>query len=147
MLFEKEDRHRRGSIDSSIMGGLLPQESQFIPMNSIVHLPQPDINPIHLPREYARVNSDEKPSSHSKVEGFKINWNSLENYKVVQKIGRGKYSEVFNGIHTGSYQRVCVKLLKPVRKFKILREIKILQILYGGPNIIGLHDVARDETT
>jgi len=34
-----------------------------------------------------------------------------------------------------------------VRKFKILREVKILQILCGGPNIISLKDVARDEAS
>lgn len=37
--------------------------------------------------------------------------------------------------------------MKPVRKNKIQREIKILQNLYGGPNIIKLHDVARDEAS
>lgn len=34
-----------------------------------------------------------------------------------------------------------------MRKTKILREVKILQNLYGGPNIIKLHDVARDEAS
>jgi casein kinase II subunit alpha len=51
------------------------------------------------------------------------------------------------GVHSKNLQKVCIKLLKPVRKFKILREIKILQILSGGPNIIDLHDVARDESS
>jgi len=37
-----------------------------------------------------------------------------------------------------------IKILKPVKKKKIKREIKILQNLCGGPNIIGLLDVARD---
>jgi len=34
--------------------------------------------------------------------------------------------------------------LKPVRVEKIHRETKILQTLYGGPNIVKLYDVARD---
>jgi casein kinase II subunit alpha len=34
--------------------------------------------------------------------------------------------------------------LKPVKKRKIKREIKILQILKGGPNIVELMDVVRD---
>lgn len=38
-------------------------------------------------------------------------------------------------------------MLKPVRHAKILREIKILQNLFDGPNIIKLHDVARDEAS
>jgi casein kinase II subunit alpha len=37
-----------------------------------------------------------------------------------------------------------VKVLKPVKKKKIKREIKILQNLAGGPNVIGLLDVVRD---
>ena len=35
-------------------------------------------------------------------------------------------------------------MLKPVKKKKIKREIKILQNLSGGPNIVGLLDVVRD---
>ena len=59
-------------------------------------------------------------------------------------IGRGKYSEVFEGINIVNYQKCVVKVLKPVKKKKIKREIKILQNLSGGPNIIALLDVVRD---
>lgn len=37
-----------------------------------------------------------------------------------------------------------IKVLKPVKKKKIKREIKILQNLSGGPNVIALLDVVRD---
>lgn len=59
-------------------------------------------DPLNLPREYAYVNLHEKPPSHSNVEGFKVNWNNVENYRVIQKVGRGKYSEVFNGLHASN---------------------------------------------
>lgn len=59
-------------------------------------------------------------------------------------IGRGKYSEVFEGINITSYQKCVIKVLKPVKKKKIKREIKILQNLSGGPNIVALLDVVRD---
>lgn len=36
-------------------------------------------------------------------------------------------------------------MLKPVKKKKIKREIKILQNLSGGPNIVALLDVVRDQ--
>lgn len=62
-------------------------------------------------------------------------------------MGRGKYSEVFEGLHTENQQKVCIKVLKPVRHAKILREVKILQNLYGGPNIVKLFDVAKDEAS
>ena len=59
-------------------------------------------------------------------------------------IGRGKYSEVFEGINVTNYQKCVIKVLKPVKKKKIKREIKILQNLAGGPNIVALLDVVRD---
>lgn len=69
---------------------------------------------------------------------------SQDDYEVIRKIGRGKYSEVFEGINVNNKQRCVVKILKPVKKKKIKREIKILQNLCGGPNIIKLLDVVRD---
>ena len=66
---------------------------------------------------------------------------------VCLQIGRGKYSEVFDGVNVQNNQRVVVKILKPVKKKKIKREIKILQNLSGGTNIIQLLDVVRDPAT
>lgn len=43
-----------------------------------------------------------------------------------------------------NYQKCVIKVLKPVKKKKIKREIKILQNLSGGPNVIPLLDVVRD---
>ena len=40
--------------------------------------------------------------------------------------------------------KVIIKILKPVKKKKIKREIKILQNLCGGTNIIQLLDIVRD---
>ena len=60
------------------------------------------------------------------------------------RTGRGKYSEVFEGINITNYQKCVIKVLKPVKKKKIKREIKILQNLSGGPNIVALLDVVRD---
>jgi len=124
-----------------------------------------------------------------------VAWNDQEGYEVVRKVGRGKYSEVFEvsarrwgeqvarlvgrgcfvcsvhdcgarqsamlpraglpsspmhqqptkrtlqGICVPSNSRCIIKILKPVKKKKIRREIKILQNLAGGPNIIQLLDV------
>lgn len=62
----------------------------------------------------------------------------------LDQTGRGKYSEVFEGINVVNYQKCVIKVLKPVKKKKIKREIKILQNLAGGPNIVALLDVVRD---
>ena len=67
-----------------------------------------------------------------------------EDYEVIRKIGRGKYSEVFAGINMINNSKCVVKILKPVKKKKIKREIKILQNLCGGKNVIQLLDVVRD---
>ena len=67
-----------------------------------------------------------------------------DNYELIRKVGRGKYSEVFEAMHVGKDQKCVVKVLKPVKKKKIKREIKILQNLCNGPNIITLLDIVRD---
>ncbi|GER28876.1 casein kinase alpha 1 [Striga asiatica] len=41
-----------------------------------------------------------------------------DDYEVVRKVGRGKYSEVFEGINVNSNERCIIKILKPVKKKK-----------------------------
>jgi casein kinase II subunit alpha len=115
-----------------------------------------------MARVYADVNA-QMPRAYWDYDSVNISWGILENYEVVRKIGqsspepreetrrltirmlgRGKYSEVFEGINIVNYQKCVIKVLKPVKKKKIKREIKILQNLSGGPNIVALLDVVRD---
>jgi len=88
---------------------------------------------------------------------------------LVRKLGRGKYSEVFEAIDVTNSEKCVVKILKvicyfnnelyflqlllfkmlcfifqPVKKKKIKREIKILENLRGGTNIISLQAVVKD---
>jgi casein kinase II subunit alpha len=42
-----------------------------------------------------------------------------DDYEVVRKVGRGKYSEVFEGINTVNNERCIIKILKPVKKKKV----------------------------
>ena len=51
---------------------------------------------------------------------------------------------MFSGINSVNNTKCVIKILKPVKKKKIKREIKILQNLCGGKNIIKLLDVVRD---
>ena len=39
---------------------------------------------------------------------------------MVRKVGRGKYSEVFEGINVTSNERCIIKILKPVKKKKVM---------------------------
>lgn len=42
-----------------------------------------------------------------------------EDYDVVRKVGRGKYSEVFEGTNVKTGEKVIIKILKPVKKKKV----------------------------
>jgi len=95
------------------------------------------------PRQYADVNKS-KPQEYWNYEQHKLTWGGCDNFQLVEKIGRGKYSEVFKAVDTTKDQTVVVKILKPVRQSKIKREIKILENLRGGPNIIQLLDKCQD---
>ena len=39
---------------------------------------------------------------------------------MVRKVGRGKYSEVFEGINVVNGHRCIIKILKPVKKKKVM---------------------------
>jgi len=95
-------------------------------------------------RIYADVNPGKSPEYYS-YDSLNLAWGEQDNYEIVRKVGRGKYSEVFEGVNVVNQEKCIIKILKPVKKKKIRREIKILQNLYGGPNIIKLLDVVRDE--
>ncbi|XP_024036162.1 casein kinase II subunit alpha-2 isoform X2 [Citrus clementina] len=96
----------------------------------------------------ARVYSDinvVRPREYWDYESLTVQWGEQDDYEVVRKVGRGKYSEVFEGVHCTDNEKCIIKILKPVKKKKIKREIKILQNLCGGPNIIKLLDIVRDQ--
>ena len=97
-------------------------------------------------RVYCDVNVN-RPREYWDYEALTVNWGEQDDYEVVRKVGRGKYSEVFEGIHSGNNQKCVIKilkaeefengcgwfceyfkikLLKPIRIDKIYREVKIL---------------------
>lgn len=96
-----------------------------------------------LSRVYTHVN-DTKPPSYYDYENFSPIWKPPDNYEIVRKVGRGKYSEVFEGIDTRTNKKIIIKILKPVKKRKIKREIRILLNLQGATNVIKLLDTCRD---
>jgi casein kinase II subunit alpha len=95
------------------------------------------------PRVYSDVLSTKDPEYY-KYENLSIKWNSPEHYEIIKKIGHGKYSEVFEGIDIKQNQKVVIKVLKPVKKEKYKREVKILMNLSGGTNIIKLLNTVKD---
>lgn len=96
-----------------------------------------------ISKVYADVLAS-KPQSYWDYENVNIKWNSQENYEIIKKLGRGKYSEVFLGIDLTKGDKCVIKVLKPVKRKKIKREISILKNLVTGPNVIGLLDIVRE---
>uniref|UniRef100_A0A6Q2ZFE0 non-specific serine/threonine protein kinase n=1 Tax=Esox lucius TaxID=8010 RepID=A0A6Q2ZFE0_ESOLU len=94
-------------------------------------------------RVYPDVNT-KRPREYWDYESHVVEWGNQDDYQLVRKLGRGKYSEVFEAINITNNEKVVVKILKPVKKKKIKREIKILENLRGGPNIISLLDIVKD---
>ncbi|KAI8341136.1 kinase-like domain-containing protein [Chlamydoabsidia padenii] len=92
---------------------------------------------------YADVNINQS-QDYYEYDNLQVQWGVQDHYEICRKVGRGKYSEVFEGANVLTGQQCVIKVLKPVKKKKIKREIKILQTLAGGPNIIGLLDIVRD---
>ncbi|KAF5288050.1 hypothetical protein FQR65_LT12100 [Abscondita terminalis] len=88
-------------------------------------------------RMYAEVLLN-KPKEFFDYDNYSPQLENSEDYSITKKLGRGKYSEVFEGIHMPSKEKVVIKVLKPVKKRKIKREIKVLEVLKGGINIIKL---------
>eukprot|EP00825_Cyclidium_porcatum_P007695 TRINITY_DN13864_c0_g1_i4.p1 TRINITY_DN13864_c0_g1~~TRINITY_DN13864_c0_g1_i4.p1 ORF type:complete len:345 (+),score=51.30 TRINITY_DN13864_c0_g1_i4:261-1295(+) len=98
----------------------------------------------YMPKLYGDVNL-KRPREYWDYECVNLVYGDEQNYQVIRKIGRGKYSEVFEGINLLNNSKCVVKVLKPIKAKKIFREVKILQNLCGGPNIINLYDIVRSD--
>ncbi|KAH9712292.1 Casein kinase II subunit alpha-4 [Citrus sinensis] len=71
----------------------------------------------------ARVYSDinvVRPREYWDYESLTVQWGEQDDYEVVRKVGRGKYSEVFEGVHCTDNEKCIIKILKPVKKKKAL---------------------------
>ncbi|KAK1300187.1 hypothetical protein QJS10_CPB13g00409 [Acorus calamus] len=69
-------------------------------------------------RVYADVNVV-RPKEYWDYESLSVQWGEQDDYEVVRKVGRGKYSEVFEGVHCTDNEKCVIKILKPVKKKKV----------------------------
>lgn len=69
-------------------------------------------------RIYADAN-EIRPKEYWDYENYKISWGEINNYEIISKIGRGKYSEVFTGVNILNNKTCVIKVLKPVKLKKI----------------------------
>lgn len=100
---------------------------------------------VSISRVYADVN-EKKGITWYDHKNFQPKWNSPDPYAVMKKVGRGKYSTVFKAIENKRTE-VAIKILVPLDPKRYLREIKILQNLAGGKNIVELKDLVLDPAT
>jgi casein kinase II subunit alpha len=104
---------------------------------------QPSVNKASVARVYADVNTESNRELWD-YDAFVPSWGGQEDYEIVSKLGRGKYSEVFAGIHLPTDDPVVIKILKPVKQRKVHREVLILQRLAGARNVTQLREVVQD---
>ncbi|BGP18721.1 hypothetical protein JCM10213v2_006787 [Rhodosporidiobolus nylandii] len=106
-------------------------------------LPAETLTAPTVARVYADVNA-KLGESWWNYDDLTLRWGNQEQYEVTKRLGRGKYSEVFEGYDVVNKRLVVIKVLKPIKKKKVKRELKVLSNLHGGTNIIELLDVVRD---
>jgi casein kinase II subunit alpha len=64
-----------------------------------------------ISRVYADINTH-KPREYWDYESHMVEWGNQDDYQVVRKLGRGKYSEVFEGVNMVNNEKIVVKILK-----------------------------------
>ncbi|KAI2593773.1 casein kinase 2 alpha 1 [Homo sapiens] len=62
-------------------------------------------------RVYTDVNTH-RPREYWDYESHVVEWGNQDDYQLVRKLGRGKYSEVFEAINITNNEKVVVKILK-----------------------------------
>lgn len=58
---------------------------------------------------YTDVNTH-KPRDYWDYESLTVHWGDPEHYELMRKVGRGKYSEVFEAMHAGKGQKCVIKV-------------------------------------
>ena len=70
----------------------------------------------------------------------------MHKYQINNKIGEGAYGQVYSGVDTAKNKKIVIKKItyeisdSALTKY-LLREISLLRMLKGHPNIISLEDV------
>jgi len=101
-------------------------------------------------KSVSRVYADAcetRPAEYSDYDLLNLEWGTLDNYWITKKLGRGKYSEVYESVNANNNEKCVVKVLKPIKKRKIKKEVKVLLNLVGAPNTVRLLDMVRDKQT
>lgn len=103
-----------------------------------------EIKPCHTPV----INYETLKCTKTKdaFEGYNFMFGKHDDYEILNKLGSGKYSQVYDGIDIVNDRFVVIKIIKPVKKKRIRREIAILNLLQHE-NIVKLLDVIIDPSS
>eukprot|EP00300_Choanocystis_sp_HF-7_P034964 c48097_g1_i1.p1 GENE.c48097_g1_i1~~c48097_g1_i1.p1 ORF type:complete len:397 (-),score=71.25 c48097_g1_i1:151-1260(-) len=96
-------------------------------------------------RVYANV-TERYDRERFDVRSYHVKWTKTGRYRLGRKVGQGHFGEAFEALDTESNRRVVVKTLKAEHraKSKLKKEIKMLEYIRGGPNIVRLLDTVKD---
>lgn len=94
---------------------------------------------------YAHINEYLTPNGEQAVSDYEIEYGSIDDYRLIAPIGRGKYSLVFLAKSKSEY--CAIKVLRNIAPFKIKRELFILNRLSRIDDVIHVRDVNRDSVS
>lgn len=78
-------------------------------------------------RIYCDVNTH-RPRDYWDYESHVIEWQNQDDYQLVRKLGRGKYSEVFEGVNITNNEKCVIKILKVI----IFHFFLVLYLSFSG---------------
>eukprot|EP00300_Choanocystis_sp_HF-7_P009092 c16262_g1_i1.p1 GENE.c16262_g1_i1~~c16262_g1_i1.p1 ORF type:complete len:465 (+),score=103.81 c16262_g1_i1:191-1585(+) len=107
--------------------------------------------PQHVPRDYAFVN-DSFPGSRFDIRGYRISWgNSAKKYTIQWSdvLGEGAFGVVYKATNKATGEVVVAKTIKAdkERLVALQQEVKMAELLAGGPNIVRLLDTVKTDTS
>ena len=88
-----------------------------------------------------------KSKQNDPFEYINLIFGKHDDYEIMNRLGSGKYSQVYDGINIVNDKSVVIKVIKPVKYKKIRREATILNLLKGHENIVSLLDIIVDSSS
>jgi casein kinase II subunit alpha len=115
-----------------------------IPTDAVIH-GRFNPNCYQISRVHANANL-EFGESHYSSQHWNPTFGQMSRYTLCKWIGRGRYSDVFLSLQD-NLRQCAVKLLKPVNPDRVRRELKLISVLHGHPNVLELWDIVFDGRT
>eukprot|EP01070_Trichotokara_eunicae_P011198 Trichotokara_eunicae@DN688_c0_g1_i1.p1 len=88
---------------------------------------------------------EEKQRTLDELVPFEREVTSGDFYHLKKKIGSGTFSEVFEATESGTTNKFAVKLMKQEDMSAMEKEIRILEVLEGGPYIVKVKGIIKTD--